>query len=238
MDMGVLSLAAVSTGFVHTLLGPDHYVPFVAMSRVGKWSLRKTVAITLLCGFGHVSGSIVLGLIGVCMGLVVLRLEAIESVRGNLAGWLLLLFGAAYTVWGLWHAFSRKPHQHLTIGTGGVSLWRHGHESSPRTAAEPEQQPAGRANAMTPWVLMVIFVLGPCEPLIPLLMYPAAKANPWALLSVTLLFAAATLATMTAMVLLMHAGFRSLSLGRLHRYGHALAGLAVFASGLAIALGL
>ncbi len=31
------------------------------------------------------------------------------------------------------------------------------------------------SSSITPWVLFVIFVLGPCEPLIPLLMFPAAS---------------------------------------------------------------
>ena len=34
-------------------------------------------------------------------------------------------------------------------------------------------------GSMTPWVLFTIFLFGPCEPLIPLLMYPAAKGNMW-----------------------------------------------------------
>ena len=38
----LLLWTAASIGFVHTLLGPDHYLPFVAMSRAGGWSARKT----------------------------------------------------------------------------------------------------------------------------------------------------------------------------------------------------
>ena len=32
-EMAALTLAAASLGFLHTLLGPDHYLPFVVMAR-------------------------------------------------------------------------------------------------------------------------------------------------------------------------------------------------------------
>ena len=42
----------------------------------------------------------------------------------------------------------------------------------------------------TPWVLFLIFVFGPCEPLIPLVMYPAAKHNIQGAIIVAILFSA------------------------------------------------
>ena len=32
---------------------PDHDVPLVAMSRVGRWSRTKTLGVTAACGLGH-----------------------------------------------------------------------------------------------------------------------------------------------------------------------------------------
>ncbi len=265
-DVGLLSLTAISIAFFHTVLGPDHYVPFVAMAQVGKWSMRKTIVITLLCGCGHVGSSIVVGLIGVALGIIVMQLEAIESVRGDLAGWLLLFFGLAYFLWGLYLAWANKPHRHLLVGVQGLETRTHQHpvlrESLPtapdaglahHAPAElasmtlgPREGEAGGAApapekkvaAMTPWVLAVIFILGPCEPLIPLLMYPAARANSWALACVTALFALVTLLTMTTIVVLMKLGARVTRLDVFHQYGHALAGFAILVSGLAIKLGL
>jgi hypothetical protein len=89
-DLAMLLLTAVSIGALHTLLGPDHYIPFVAMAKAGRWSVPKTAAVTAACGVGHVAGSILLGFIGVAFGVAVARLEWIESVRGNIAGWLLI----------------------------------------------------------------------------------------------------------------------------------------------------
>ena len=54
-------------GFVHTILGPDHYIPFVFMSKARQWKLQKTISITLLCGVGHVLSSILLGFIGIAL---------------------------------------------------------------------------------------------------------------------------------------------------------------------------
>jgi sulfite exporter TauE/SafE len=228
-DLPLLSLA-VLLGVCHTLLGPDHYLPFVAMSRVGNWSRRKTVWITLLCGIAHVLGSVVLGCVGIALGIAVLKLEPIEEIRGDLAGWLLLTFGLLYFVWGLARALRNRPHVHVHAD-GTV----HAHPESEHSH-ELGQQPA--RGPMTPWVLFTIFLFGPCEPLIPVLMYPAARGSAWSVALVSGLFGLATLGTMLSVVLVMCRGADLLPLGRLERYSHALAGLVVLSCGLAIKLGL
>ncbi len=231
-DLGLLSATALATGFLHTLCGPDHYVPFVAMSRVGKWSLRKTIWITLLCGIGHVGSSVVLGFIGIALGLIVFQLETIEEARGDVAGWLLLAFGLAYFAWGVVRAIRNRPHTHVHVHVDGtMHAHQHQHQGEHLHAHE-------KAGGMTPWVLMAIFLFGPCEPLIPVLMYPAAEGNVWGVVLVTLLFGAATLVTMTTMVVVMSLGAERFRLRGFERYSHALAGLVVFACGLAIKLGL
>ncbi len=53
---------------------------------------------------------------------------------------------------------------------------------------------------MTPWVLFVIFLLGPCEALIPLLMFPAATESWATLFLVTGTFGLATVATMLGLL--------------------------------------
>jgi len=70
----LLSVTAISIGFIHTILGPDHYLPFIVLSEAKKWNLRKTMFITFLCGLGHVLSSVVLGLIGIAVGISVKKL--------------------------------------------------------------------------------------------------------------------------------------------------------------------
>jgi ABC-type nickel/cobalt efflux system permease component RcnA len=234
---GLLGTAAF-LGFFHTLTGPDHYIPFVAMSKVGRWSLLKTLLVTLACGVAHVLSSVVLGLIGIAAGLAVGGLEWFEGVRGDLASWLLLAFGLVYMVWGVRQAVRNRPHTHVHAHADGA-LHRHEHVHQDEHAhphAEPGRDPA---DQMTPWVLFTVFVFGPCEPLIPILMYPALDQHGLAsVVLVAAVFSVATLATMTALVLIGCAGLSRLATPRLARYSHAIAGASLTLCGLAMVLGL
>lgn len=230
-----LGLTALSIGFLHTMLGPDHYVPFVAMARIGKWSLSKTMIVTLLCGVAHVGSSALLGLIGVTVGIAVFKLNAIETLRGNVAGWLLLSFGLVYFIWGIRSAVRNRPHTHLHVhGDGTIHAHKHTHQG--RHLHVHAATAPGR-SAMTPWVLFTIFAFGPCEPLIPLVMYPAAQGNFWSVGWVTCLFGMVTLATMTTIVSALYVGVDAIALKRLERYGHAAAGFAILACGVAVTVG-
>jgi sulfite exporter TauE/SafE len=190
----------------------------------------KTTLITLLCGLGHIGSSVVLGLIGVAIGLAVNRLEIVESVRGNLAAWLLIAFGLAYFVWGLRRAYQRKAHAHSHTHTIGVAHEHlHNHQREHAHVHDDKTTPN-----ITPWVLFVIFVFGPCEPLIPILMYPAAKNSLFGLLVVTCVFGIVTIATMLGVVLLSIAGVNFIPLSRLQRFSHVIAGATICLCGLAI----
>lgn len=229
-ELQLLLATAASIGLVHTLLGPDHYVPFLVLARARGWSRGKTAAITALCGVGHVLSSVALGALGIGFGLALTRLEGIESRRGELAGWALIVFGLLYTAWGLKKALAgRHGHVHLFGGHAAVHALTHAHQHG----REAEQEAAQKLS-LTPWALFLIFVLGPCEPLIPLLMYPAATHSLAATALVTGVFAATTIGTMLTVVLLGRAGLRHVHAPWLERYTHALAGAAILACGLAI----
>ena len=210
----ILLASALSIGFFHTLLGPDHYLPFVAMARVGSWSKKKTLFITALCGVGHIVGSVVLGMVGFGLGFSLSRLEGFEASRGAWAAWALIGFGLLYTVWGIRRAARGHSHSH---GKGHL---------------HPHTLEAG--SRMTPWVLFVIFLLGPCEALIPLLMFPAATESWRALFLVTGAFGIATLATMLGLVFLSLEGIQRLPFPNIGRYAHAAAGLTILLCGVAI----
>jgi nickel/cobalt exporter len=216
----ILLASALSIGFFHTLLGPDHYVPFVAMARVGDWSRRKTLLVTGLCGLGHVAGSVVLGLVGIAFGFSLSRLEAFEASRGSWAAWGLILFGLVYSVWGIRRAVRGHEHAHLHAHSNGT-LHVHEHTHA-REHLHPHPSESG--SRMTPWVLFVIFLLGPCEALIPLLMFPAATG----------VFGLATVSTMLVLVFASLEGVQRISFPRAQRYGHAVAGITILLCGVAI----
>jgi len=229
-ELSALVITAASIGFLHTVLGPDHYLPFIMMSWARKWSRAKTIFITFLCGLGHIASSVVLGLIGVSMGLAVKKLEIIESARGNLAAWLLIAFGLAYLVWGLRRAYRNRPHVHTHVHTDETA---HGHAHSHHL--EHSHIHNGKsATSITPWALFAIFVFGPCEPLIPILMYPAAKNGFFGVLLITFVFGTATIATMLVAVLLAGTGVNFLPLAKVQRFAHVIAGATILLCGLAI----
>ena len=195
-EIVVLAAAAATIGFVHTILGPDHYLPFIVLSKARQWSRVRTVVITFICGLGHVLSSIVLGFIGVALGIALFRLEAIESFRGDIAAWLLIAFGFTYFIWGIHRALRIRSHEHAHVHESGEPhIHHHSHfgEHSHPHGLEP-----GR---VTPWVLFIIFVFGPCEPLIPLVMYPAAKNDMMSVAIVASIFGLTTIATMLSIVM-------------------------------------
>lgn len=234
-SLTALLVTAGLIGFVHTITGPDHYVPFVAMSRVGRWSLTRTIIVTLACGVGHVICSVAIGAIGIAGGYAIGGMEAIESARGAVAGWLLLGFGLAYFAWGMRRAIRNRPHAHVHAHADGVvHIHEHVHADGHVHAHYDHNEPAGH---MTPWVLFTIFVFGPCEPVIPILMFPAAKLSVLGVALVALVFGLCTLATMTIIVVAGYHGVTRLSLPGLARYSHAVAGFAIVGCGLAIQFG-
>lgn len=237
-ELTILLATAASIGFVHTILGPDHYVPFIVMAKAGKWSNAKTMFTTFLCGVGHVGSSVVLGLLGIALGLALHKLEFIESFRGNVAAWALISFGLVYFAWGVQRAVRNKPHTHIHPHADG-SLHTHEHTHTNEHAhvhSSASEHAHGHSSSisLTPWVLFTIFVLGPCEPLIPLLMYPAANNNMVQVFMVSGLFGIVTVVTMMSVVYLSILGLKLVPEKGAERYIHAIAGGAILLSGLAI----
>ncbi|MDD5570360.1 MAG: sulfite exporter TauE/SafE family protein [Bacteroidales bacterium] len=231
----LLVITAASIGFFHTLTGPDHYVPFIVMSKARKWSLAKTIWITILCGIGHVGSSVIIGLIGIATGIVVAKLEFIEGYRGNIAAWIFILFGLVYFIWGLWKAYKNKPHKHFHIHDDNeVYLHKHSHEHSHDGETHHHTHKEEKKINLTPWVLFTVFVFGPCEPLIPILMYPAAQESISGMLIVTIVFSFFTIATMLTIVLISLFGFNFIPMHRMERYMHAIAGGTILICGLGI----
>jgi len=232
-NLAILIATAASIGLVHTLLGPDHYLPFVVLSRARRWTPARTAAITVLCGLGHVGSSVVLGIAGIAFGVAVARLEFLEAARGNVAAWLLTGFGLVYTVWGVWRARKGAPHRHIHLHDGEAHSHGHSHQQGHVHSHEPAD-----VVSLTPWILFTIFVFGPCEPLIPLLMYPAAESSTLGVVLVAVVFGVVTIATMVVVVLLLVYGVAHLPTAGLERWSHALAGAAILLCGIAIHLGL
>lgn len=247
--LNILLPTAFSIAFFHTLMGPDHYLPFIVMSKARNWNVKKLIAITLVCGVGHVLSSVLLGFIGIWIGAALVNLELIESFRGELAGWFLLAFGFFYFIYGVVvirknrngkktkhdhsHEHQKSSHEHTHSHNDAVNI--HEHEDGKSVHMHTHGIFAKKkVKNITPWILFTIFLFGPCEPLIPLLMYPAATLNTASVFLVTAVFGVTTIATMMTIVLSLSYGLKKINMAKLEKYTHALAGFTIFACGIAI----
>ena len=230
-----LILATAGVAITHTLFGPDHYLPFIMLARARHWSRSRTVLVTTLCGLGHILSSLLLGAVGLAAGSALAHIEKLEGMRGDWAAWGLFGFGIAYLVWGVRKAI--RTHSGIAAHAHGIGV--HIHTHGDHVHAHPASSPAGSSAAssrsvVTFWSLFIIFVLGPCEPLIPLFVLPASRGR-WDLALLTgIIFGLLTIVLMVAVTIFALAGLTHLNFGRLERWSHAMAGAVIALSGAAI----
>ena len=217
-ELITLMLSTIAISFLHTATGPDHYLPFIVLSRSQKWSITKTIIITIACGIGHILSSVGVGLIGVVLGWQLSNLSWFEGHRGNLAAWCLFGFGVAYLLYGLWKANKNKPHKHFDVIDESVYVYEHCHGDI--------VAPKSRVK-VTPLVLFAIFVMGPTEPLLPLLFYSGTQRSYLEVIVIIIVFALCTVLTMLTMVLLGIYGYSFYDTEKLERYVHAIGGLVI-----------
>jgi len=204
-SLQALTASAAGIGLLHTVIGVDHTVPFVAIGRAQGWSLPRTLGLTTVCGLAHVLSSVAVAALGIWLGGAVDGFVHLETMRGELAAWGLIVFGCTYAAWS-WTR-RHRPHVH-------------------------DVRDAKRV--LGTWGLFIIFVLGPCEPLIPLIIVPGLQIGWGAALLVTAVFAGCTLGAMTLLVTLGYVGVSANAVRRFAHHGDVLAGFAVAATGAAI----
>jgi sulfite exporter TauE/SafE len=227
----VLASAAASIGLLHTALGPDHYIPFIALAKSQNWSKIKTVWITTISGIGHVLSSVLIGMFGYLLGSSILSLGSLENIRGGIAGWSLLILGLLYTIWGIKKSQSSNTHSHIHFHADGIE---HSHTHTHKNAEHKHIHETKEKSKATPWVLFLIFLFGPCEPLIPLLIYPAAGHNIFAVVFISTIFGIVTIGTMLGIVFLGLYGISFIPMKKIEKHIHTLAGLSILFSGIAV----
>ena len=199
----ILLVSTASIAFVHAL-APDHWMPFAALGRAQKWSNLKLLWITFISGIGHVAISIIFGIIGILLGFSLSKLKNIEGHRGEISIWLLIGFGIAYMIWGIKKAREKK-HQHLN-----------------------EKQLKEKMVAV--WTMFIVVILGPCEPLIPLIFlgYNYGYAG---VMAVAIVFSIVTIIMMLLQSLLAFRGIQLIKNDVIEKYSHAFAGLVIALTG-------
>lgn len=240
----ILVATAATLGVTHTALGLDHTLPFILLGRARTWSLAKTLGITGICGLAHVASSVVVGLLGVSLGVALSSLEWFEQVRGYWVGWALVAFGVVYSLVALRNVRHRTPHRHVhVLADGTVRRRDHRHDRSGHSANQSHH--AAASGDGTTWEtplrhgnlvasLFVVFLLGPCEALLPLMTAPSLQSSAASSLAVAAVFGAATLSTMLALVTIGWLGMKWQWLTNLEPHLHWLSGVAIASSGLAM----
>jgi nickel/cobalt transporter (NicO) family protein len=216
--MDPISLVGASIGIavLHTAAGVDHTLPFIAVAKAQRWSVRKLWAVVTVCGVAHVASSILLALVGVGLGTAMERVLEIELVRGKAASSMLVISGLVYAAWGLWKVRSQPRHTH-------------------EHALDPALAAAGKPRFLTMAVLFLVFVFGPCEFLIAPL-FAAYRLGPHVAAAVALTFSLTTVLTMLVITTAGYFGLRMRALTIAEGHLHAMAGTALALSGLSAEL--
>lgn len=207
----LLLVSTASIAFLHAL-APDHWMPFAAIGKAQNWSKPKLLWITFISGLGHVGISIVFSIIGIILGFSLSKLKAIEGHRGEIALWLLIGFGIAYMIWGIKKAREKK---HKSIDEEKL-----------------------KAKTVAVWTMFAVIILGPCEPLIPLVFlgYNYGYAG---IIAVSVVFSIITIIMMLVQSVLAFMGIQWLKNDLADRYSHAFAGLVIALTGVFVmALGI
>lgn len=203
-----LALAAGTVGVLHTL-APDHWLPIAAVARARDWSPQRTARVALLCGFGHVTVSIALGLLALVTGTAIV--ESLGAQSAAVAAVLLIGFGVAYAVWGMRHWIHARLH---------------GHSHAPH-ARDP--------STRTTWVLFAVYCADPCVAVIPIIFAAAPLSIP-STLAIVAIYELATIGTMVGLTVAARAG-TSLIRGRwIERYGDSAAGALIAVTGICVAV--
>jgi len=207
----VLLASTLSVAFLHAL-APDHWMPFAAIGKAQKWSKARLLWITFVSGLGHVGISIVFSVIGILLGFSLSRLKGIEGHRGEIVLWLLIGFGIAYMLWGI----------------------KKGKEKKEKSIDEEKL----KSKTVAVWTLFAIFVLGPCEPLVPLVFLGYNYGWP-GVIAVSVAFSVITLIMMLAQSFLAFMGIQLIKGNIVERYSHAFAGFVIALTGVFVmALGI
>lgn len=205
-----LAVAAITVGSLHSL-APDHWVPIAAVARARGWSRVRTARVAFLCGLGHVTVSVLLGLLALAFGTQLFRSLGERMV--SVAGLLLIGFGVAYAVWGLRGAFVHRIHGH-----------RHHHYDH---VHDPSR--------ISTWSLFLIYCADPCVAVIPIL-FAAAPLSAAETITIVVAYEVATIGAMVALVALAHSGAQLFKGKWIERYGDTAAGALIVATGILVAV--
>jgi ABC-type nickel/cobalt efflux system permease component RcnA len=238
MTPPVLVATVAAVGVLHTLV-PDHWAPIVVVGRQRGWSVAHTARAAAVAGLGHVTSTLVLGIVVWTVGasLSVSYGHAVSVV----AAVALILFGAwiGYTGW----REVRADHDHGHPTTGHAHLHSHGdvaahvhwhaHQDQHLHAVDGGAAVVHDHGHAVAGRTALLLILGSSPMIEGLPAFFAASTYGATLLGVmAAVFAVSTTATYVITSGFAMAGLQRISFGPLERYGEVLSGALVALVGI------
>ncbi len=241
----VFTVAAV--GVLHTIV-PDHWGPIVVVARERGWSVVQTARAAAIAGVGHVTTTLILGVIVWYAGSLAAAQYAREVTLVSAISLIAFGLWSAYSGWrealghghdhhhdhghahfehghlhrhadGTEHVHWHEHHDHDWHASGDVAvLHEHGHAATGRTA------------------LLLILGSSPMVEGIPAFL-AASTYHPQLLAVMAVAFAASTILTYVALSVTGLRGVQQRGFGKLEKYGEMLSGIVVALAGVYQLLG-
>ncbi|HEY5008646.1 MAG TPA: hypothetical protein VII42_11615 [Caulobacteraceae bacterium] len=222
-DPELLLVAAVAgVGVLHTMV-PDHWAPITLVARQRGWSILQTVRAALLAGTGHVLSTLLIAVVVWVAGVAAAR--RFGGIVDTLASLALIGFGG-------WIAISSLLAMRKADGRHGHS---HGHAHSHDDRAHGHSHGHDHerhGGAARPAALLLILGSSPMVEGIPAF-FAAGRYGAGLIILMSVVFAAATIATYVVLCVLSVASLKRVSLGPLETYGEVLSGGFIAVIGLA-----
>ncbi len=237
----VLTVAAV--GVLHTVV-PDHWGPIVVVARQRGWSLMQTARAAAMAGVGHVTTTLLLGAIVWYAGSIAAAQYAREV---TLVSAIALIAFGAWIAYGGWreargdnhhHGHAHSAHGHLHRHPDGTEHvhWHEHHDEDWHDGGDVAVLHDHSHAATGRTALLLIVGSSPMIEGIPAFL-AASTYHPQLLVTMAIVFAAATIVTYVALSVTGLRGVQRQGLGTLERYGEMLSGLVVAAVGVYQLLG-
>jgi hypothetical protein len=216
-------IAAAGVGFGHAVL-PDHWAPLAVVGRTRRYSLRTVACLSGLAGVAHVLVSLVLG--GVIIAIGLQFRSSIEHAQSAIVGSLLVATGVAFLALeliGHGHSHGAAPsHGHAHSHTHPVDS--PGHEDHHHWC------PAGRRASLLAVMVPFGAAASPDLTILPVFL-AATAAGAGAAIGALIVFAVATIGTITLLTLFAAAGGYQVRGRWLDRWGN------VFTAGVLVTIG-
>lgn len=205
------TVAAV--GVLHTLV-PDHWAPIVVIARQRRWSNARTIRAAAIAGLGHVTSTLLLGIVLWIVG------ATVAARYGHVVN---VVAAVALIGFGLWIALAGW--RELRGSAGHHHHDAHDHERPHEHESETAASSAQRTS------LLLILGSSPMVEGLPAFL-AASRYGFEVLATMAVVFGAATIGTYVAVTSVATRGLERISLGPLERYGEVLSGLVVAAVGV------